>query len=110
MQRAAVDEAINALVTTDAGGAKKDLLSSNGICLGLLYEPHVLAGACVLNCVEKEIDRRAAMEAVKLKEDVMSDLTELLSEGRSERCSVCFLVVFEISFVLFLVLRFCQSK
>ncbi len=66
--RAAVDEAINAIMTTDAG---------------LLYSGGDIAAACVLHCVEKEADRKRAAEALKRDEKTMGELSELLYEGKA---------------------------
>ena len=49
---------------------------------GLLYPAPQLAAVCVCNCVEREADRKVAAELMNLDESLISDLTELLSEGR----------------------------
>ncbi len=67
VSREAVDAAINAIMTTDAG---------------LLYAGRDIATACVLQCIEKEADRKTALEVFNCDEKVMSELAELLFEGK----------------------------
>jgi hypothetical protein len=67
VSREAVDTAINATMTTDAG---------------LLYAGRDIAAACALQCIEKEADRKTAVEVFGCDEKVMSELAELLFEGK----------------------------